>query len=217
MTQDNTIKWLIITGASLGVLIALYKTGKKVYNKITISDDMFKRSAAELGVDESFLRALAEKEGNGKGFYLTTGKPIVRMENHILDRYYNGIGKSFNAAAKYGPNRSGSGEYDRFSTALADNRSAAIYSTSFGPFQIMGFNAIPIGYKSLEEFFQKMSTNADDQFEAMIRFIKYKKLVPLIKARNYNAFAKIYNGSTAYAQGPNGLEALHAKWLKKLS
>lgn len=214
MTESTKINILIAAGALIGVVIAM-REGKKVYDKLTISDKMFKDSAKSLGVDEAFLRAIAEKEGGSKGFYLN-GKPVVRMENHILEKYFNGMGKSFDADAKYGPNKVGSAEYDRFAAALKDNRNAAIYSTSFGAFQVMGFNAIPIGYKSLEEFFQKMSTSADDQFDAMVRFIKYKNLVPLIKARNYAGFAKVYNGSIAYAQGSNGLEALHQKWINKL-
>ncbi len=219
LKEDSKIKLLIIAGAIVGVAAASIVVYRKVKakNKLTISDSMFREAAKDLGVDEAFLRAIAEKEGGSKGFYPDTGKPVVRMENHILDRYYKGKGITFDADSVYGYNKTGSAEYNRFEKALSDNRTAAIYSTSFGAFQIMGFNALPIGYKSYEEFFNKMSTNADDQFDAMVRFIKYKNLTPLIKARNYTGFAKVYNGSTAYAQGPNGLEALHQKWISKLS
>lgn len=215
MNRREFVYFAIGLGVVAGIAMSI-KVGKTVYDKTIITDAMFRDSAAKLGVDEAFLRAIAEKEGGGNGFYIT-GKPVVRMENHILDRYYASKGKTFNAAAKYGSNKVGAAEYDRFMKAYEDNPEAAIYSTSFGAFQIMGFNALPLGYPSYSDFYRKMSGSANDQFDAMIRFIQKNNLIQYIKSRDYSSFAKKYNGSVTYAQGSNGLAALHEKWIKKLA
>jgi len=213
MRIDRNIRIAMGLGILAGALLSI-KVGREVYVKTVISDKMFSDSAKLLGIDEAFLRAIAEKEGGGKGFYIN-GKPIVRLENHILEKYYLSKGKTIDADKLYGSNKSGMSEYSRFVRAYNDDPEAAIYATSFGAFQVMGFNAIPIGYKSLYEFYNKMHQSADNQFEAVVRFIKKNNLTPYIKNRDYNGFAKKYNGSVSYAQGPNGIAALHKKWLSK--
>lgn len=216
MDKKIALKFAIGLGIVAGIALTASK-GVQVYKKKTqISDSMFKSAAKRLGVDEAFLRALAEKEGAGNGFY-ANAEPIVRMENHILNRYYASKGKSFDAASVYGSNKTGISEWYRFKKAFDNDPLAAIYSTSFGAFQVMGFNALDLGYPSLMDFYNKMSTSADDQFEAMVRFIQKKNLVQYIKNRDYVNFALKYNGSAAYAQGSNGLAALHSKWLKALA
>jgi hypothetical protein len=215
MDKKTAIKFAIGMGIAAGLALTL-DSGVKYYKKKTeISDSMFAQAASKLGVDQAFLRALAEKEGAGQGFYIN-GEPKVRMENKVMDKYYSSKGVPFDAASTYGPNKAGIQEWYRFSNALSKDRQAAIYSTSFGAFQIMGFNALDLGYKSYEEFFQKMSSSADDQFDAMVRFIQKKNLVPYIKAKDYVGFALKYNGSASYALGPDGLQALHTKWIQRV-
>lgn len=216
MDKKTALKFAIGLGIVAGIALTASQGVKVIKKKTQISDSMFASAAKQLGVDEAFLRALAEKEGGGKGFYINS-EPVVRMENHVLNRYYASKGKSFDATAKYGVNQTGINEWYRFKKAFDADPLAAIYSTSFGAFQVMGFNAISLGYPSLIDFFNKMSNSADDQFDAMIRFIKKNNLVPYIKNRDYIGFALKYNGSASYAQGSNGLAALHSKWIKALS
>lgn len=216
MDKKTALKFAIGLGVVAGIALTANQTVKIYKKKTQISDSMFASAARQLGVDEAFLRALAEKEGGGHGFYINS-EPVVRMENHVLNRYYASKGKTFDATGAYGTNKTGINEWYRFKKAYDIDPQAAIYSTSFGAFQVMGFNALDLGYTSLTDFFKKMSNSADDQFDAMVRFIKKKNLVPYIKNRDYIGFALKYNGSASYAQGSNGLAALHSKWIKALS
>lgn len=153
---------------------------------------MYSIKAKELGVEEAALRAVAEVESGNNGFYPNTKLPIVRMENHVLPRYH----RLYNIASKgFGLNKVGVAEYNRFLEAFKYNSDSAIQSTSFGQFQIMGFNWKDLGYKSPQDFYTQMSKDAVAQFDGFVRFIVKNNLVQYLKSKEWAKFAYRYNGS----------------------
>jgi hypothetical protein len=77
---------------------------------------------------------------------------------------------------------------------------AALESASWGQFQVMGFNALTLGYPSVQEFARLMQLGVDQHLEAMVRFIKATpKALMGIRTKNFAMLAGAYNGP-AYAE-----------------
>lgn len=71
---------------------------------------------------------------------------------------------------------------------------AANCSASWGLFQIMGFNAVSIGYSSIDEFVDKMNLNEGEHLKAFGRFLEKNNLIGLLRSKNWASFALKYNG-----------------------
>lgn len=74
------------------------------------------------------------------------------------------------------------------------NLEGALLSTSWGLPQIMGFNAVSIGYDNVRLFVHAMCARASTQVEDFFKFLEVNRLVEVAKARDWQAFAKKYNG-----------------------
>jgi len=173
---------------------------------MAISEKAYQDAARKLNVDTAAIKAVAKIEGGSKAFYPETDFPIVRMENHILRRYCSKNGLT---CPDFGANSYGIGEWNRFKKAYDWNKDAAIYSTSFGMFQVMGFNYKKLGYKSLQSFYNLMSENVDNQFDAFMRFIETNNLAQYLRTKNWAKFAYYYNGRT-YAQNAYDVKLANA-------
>lgn len=90
-------------------------------------------------------------------------------------------------------------EYERLEKAREIHKEAADASTSWGMFQVMGFNYVMCGYGSVDEMVKDMCSGEDKQLEAFARFIKLAELRPNLERKDWTGFAKRYNGPR-YAQ-----------------
>jgi hypothetical protein len=94
----------------------------------------------------------------------------------------------------------GKAEHDRVSKACLIDDNSALESTSWGAFQIMGFHWRRLGYIDIQSFVKAMHTSESEQFTAFVSFVKTDaKLHNALKAQNWTAFARLYNGQ-AYAR-----------------
>lgn len=156
------------------------------------------------------VKAVNEVESNGKGF-LVDGRPKILFEGHIFwkqlekrnidPRMYvnssnqNIVFETYNRKYYVG----GAEEYNRLEKAAnlgTDKRfrDAANCSASWGLFQIMGFNAVPIGYESIDEFVSKMNENEGEHLKAFGRFLEKNNLIKTLRTKNWAGFALRYNG-----------------------
>lgn len=161
------------------------------------------RAAELLGVEPAAIRAVDEVESRGSGF-LADGRPVILFERHILYRQLKKHGRDADGLARiYAPlidptpggYRGGVGEWYRLNLARQIDRDCADASTSWGRYQIMGFNWQACGFASLAEFVAAMGESEARQLEAFCRFIAADP--PLHKAlreKKWAAFAKRYNG-----------------------
>ncbi len=62
-------------------------------------------------------------------------------------------------------------------------------------FQVLGLNWKSLRYKSLEEFVDAMYRSEADHLDSFLRFVEVNKLVGVLRAHKWAAFAKRYNGS----------------------
>lgn len=176
------------------------ETGSKPDDKALTEGDV-KKAARSLNVQVAAIRAVTTVESRDSGF-LPSGLPVVLYERHIMYRLMDSYSRG--AAMVMHPNlvnespggyKGGEAEWRRLKRAMTIDRQAAIESTSWGLFQIMGFHWRGLGYQSADQFCKKMHISEGQQLEAFVRFIKSDRaLQKALKARNWAQFARRYNG-----------------------
>jgi hypothetical protein len=169
-----------------------------------ISEQQFAKSALFLDVEIAAIKAVAEVESGGGGFTTVNGTslPVILFEPHIFWKQLMKVGKkpveSDICYVKWGTKPYPKGQvaqHERLKRAMEIHSDAALQSTSWGKFQIMGFNYSSCGCVSLKEFIDDMYKDEDAQLHRFSEFIKKKKLDKELRSRNWAAFAKGYNGA----------------------
>jgi hypothetical protein len=175
----------------------------------TLTEADFERAAKALNVEVCAIKAVAEVESAGKGF-LADGRPAILYEAHVFHKETGGrhasakdrhgvalSSQSWNRALYGG---TGAHQHERYEDARALNPDAANKAASWGMFQIMGGNHEAAGFPTSQEFVDAMWTGgAAAHLDAFVGFIKANKLDAALRAKNWAAFARGYNGP-AYAQ-----------------
>lgn len=160
----------------------------------------FARVAQRLGVDVAAIKAVAEVEASGDGF-LPSGKPKILFEAHVFARETGGrYNRSHPNLSSPHWNRSlygagGEHQWDRFEQAYRLNPEAAIKATSWGRFQIMGFNHRAAGHADVQAFVAAMRRSEGEHLDAFARFIESNpSMHRALRQHDWAAFARAYNG-----------------------
>lgn len=149
-----------------------------------------------LGVAAAQVWAVLSVETRGFGF-LENRKPRILFERHIFHRLTDGAYDQVNSNisnSKPGAYVGGPAEYDRLEAALLLDREAALKSASWGIGQVMGFNYAVAGYPNIDAMIDGMLADENTQILAMANFIKGNDLAAAMQSRNWEAFARGYNG-----------------------
>lgn len=199
------------------------------HNSKFLSEQDLMVFAINYNLELATIKAVNEIESSGKGF-LNSGKPKILFEGHVFWRELVSRGFDPNQfltqdnkdvlyekwTKKY--YLGGDAEHTRLQKAIHINsnigvKEAALSATSWGAFQIMGFHAKGLGYKSVGDFVTKMNVSEREQLEAFGRFLEAKKLIPFLKEKNWVDFAQQYNGSSFRANKyDQKLEAAYKKY-----
>jgi hypothetical protein len=184
-----------------------------------IDDIDLPKLGAQIGVGEDELHAFIEAETRGSGFD-PQGRPKILFERH---KFYKYLPKEKRAAAvklglastKPGGYGKESEQYEKLARAIEIDRKAALLSCSWGLAQIMGFNHKLAGYATVEAMVQAFMEDEENHLQAAVNFIKATKLDDELRAHNWAAFAKGYNGAD-YRRNKydEKLAAAYAKWSK---
>ena len=170
-----------------------------------LTDEDFSSAANTLGGESSTIKAFAQVESAGSGFD-SEGHPKVLFERHVMYRRLKdkrGAMFADDKAARYpdlvnsapGGYGKGSQQKIRLESASKIDRDCALESASWGAFQIMGMHWKALGYPTLQAFINAMFKSEADQLEAFVRFVKRdSSLVRALKANDWDAAARIYNG-----------------------
>ena len=134
-------------------------------------------------------------EARGAGI-LGDGRPKILFERHKFCKYTRGRfnGDHPDISGPAGNYKGGAREYDRLKEALALDREAALMSTSWGKFQIMGFNHQICGFDDVEDFVAAMVESDDRHLEAFVGFVESNKLDRHLRSHDWAKFARRYNG-----------------------
>lgn len=180
--------------------------------KDKLTNEMIKDLANRLGIEPTLLKAVQLVEAAGRDGFLSDGRPQILFEGHIMykefhkkfpDRDLDYLCKRFSMVfyPKWDKSKyfGGLGEYKRLELAKEIDEECALKATSWGMFQIMGFNHNLCGCKDVFDFVHKMSESHEKQLELMYYFMNNSGCLKELKEKDWAGFAKKYNGP-GYAQ-----------------
>jgi hypothetical protein len=186
-----------------------------------IEDLDLPRIGALIGVGEDEMHAVLDVESAGSGFD-AKGRPKMLFEPHIFYRELaKDPAKRAQAVAQgvayegWRPGTYPSDSYPRLLLAMKIDETAALRSASWGLGQILGNNHLAAGYATVQEMVIDFTKDEDKHLEAMIRFIKAKKLDDELRNHEWAAFARGYNGAMYAAHGYHlKLKSAFERWKK---
>lgn len=203
------------------------KIDKKLLD-LLVSDEQVADVANRYCIEPARLKAVEKVESNGEGFYVrfiegpngtairgaAHGHIKVRLESHHFGNFLDKKFPSNKFREEY-PHlvsvnnyriggrlvRAGQAEFLRFIQACELDLQSALLATSFGRYQIMGFNYHILGYKHVEEMFSDFYKGEYVQLEGFIKFCQNKKILDNLQRGDMDEFFLRYNGRDYKANG----------------
>lgn len=163
-----------------------------------LTDEDFRIVADELGVEVAAMKAVVSIEaGNAmKGFW-APGVPVINFDRTMYNKYRSkASSKSGSKGEKVPPGLTGYAlrQWTQLINARKTNAQGANMGTFWGMFQIGGFNYKLCGCTSVNEFVELMAYSELEQLELFAAFIINTGMVNDLRAKNWAAFARKYNG-----------------------
>ncbi len=160
--------------------------------------------AGRLDIEPAALMAVIEVESGGRLFAKVEGRdePLIRFEGHYFDRRLSSEKREVARAAGLAAPVAGAvanpvSQAERWhllEAAAMIDRKAAYESTSWGVGQVMGAHWAWLGYAGVDSLVADARGGAAGQIELMARYIDKAGLAPALRARDWAAFARGYNG-----------------------
>lgn len=221
----NVLKYKLITD-TLRMMPEVPENDR--YTRIT--DEDYEQVASELGVEVAAVKAVVDIEAGRahEGFY-EPGLPIINFDMTMFRKFARKKGVNLSSYTKshqalfsrLNARRHGStqaAQYVRFRAACSIDSIAAIEGTFWGMFQIGGFNWKICGCSSITEFIERMSFSEREQLELFAAFLKSTGMDKYLRAKNWSAFARRYNGTQYARRGYHTrLAAAYRRHSKKIS
>ena len=177
--------------------------GGRRYDGLT--DEDFRIVAKELDVEVAAIKAVVEIEAGSqmKGFF-APGVPVINFDPSMYARFRSKApSKAGDKGAKVPAGLKGYAlkEWTQLTNARRVNVQGADMGTFWGMFKIGGFNYRQCGCKSIEEFVDRMSYSDYEQLELFAAFITSGGMLADLRARNWAAFSRKYNGPSYARRG----------------
>ena len=205
MSAPDPIDISQLSGLELAMAKIYNEKGAYLFNK-----------AQAMGVSTSAVAAVLQCESNGRAFS-GSGDMIIRFENHIFwDKWGQANPQQFADHFQFNPNKRWTNQVFRPDSnspweSFHDNQSkewavlnlardlsdsAALESISMGAAQVMGFNYQMVGYDSVQEMFEAMSTSLPAQLDGMFSYIAASPTCMRgLENNDFYTFARGYNGA----------------------
>lgn len=208
--KNNLVVDGIVGLKTWSTLLEKSKGGFSSNTKLLSEQDLIDFANA-YNLELAVVKAVNEVESGGKGF-LVDGRPKILFEGHVFWRQLEA--RNINPNAYVNANTQdilfknytrkyylgGTAEYTRLEKAINLNpdkkfSDAAKCSASWGLYQIMGFNALTIGYSTIDDYVEKMYLNEGEHLKAFGLFLKANNLIGLLRDKKWADFALRYNGA----------------------
>lgn len=164
-------------------------------------------AAVILGVSVATVMTFNAVESRGLGF-LDSERPTVVYERHIMRQRLADKGVDpTHYLSKYpdliGRHPDGGhvdqAGYDHLVRAAAINEEAALESTGWGLFQLMGYHWQRLGFASVHDMVTEMKRGERHQLLTISRFIKADPVLhETLRNREWTAFSRRYNGPAGH-------------------
>lgn len=172
-----------------------------------LTDDDIAALASRWDVPATHIKGVRQVEAP-RGPYDALGRPTLLYERHKF-RSHTTPPRRFDAShpvlsgRPYGPGGYGpySGQIDRLAAACALDPGAAFKACSWGSFQVLGENAVVLGYDSAFDMAESLVTGEASHLETFARFVETYRLVDAFRDCRPNdpascvPFVKRYNGA----------------------
>lgn len=176
-------------------------------NAPALTEQDFKIAGARLGVPGNYMRGVRKVEAP-RGPFDDLGRPTNLHERHKFRNNTVPVGRFDRSnpdlsGPPYGPGGYGSfsSQFDKFSRACALDPEAAFRASSWGAFQVLGENAVSLGYPSAYHMVKSLTESEAAHLESFCRFVEVNGLVDELRACRPNdpdsciPFVSRYNGS----------------------
>lgn len=217
-----------IFGEKIELDFLLKHQGKK------LEDKDIREAAIELECEPGLVYAIARQESSHSSFIEIDGEkiPSILYERHHFRKlardeslrvsYSDIYGSPYRRAKKlkdgtyidartleqiqlidaYGP--LGKFQYERLIRAYRLNEDAALQASSWGKFQIMGFNYKAAGYETVKDFTRAMSKGDSEHIKAFLKFArKNPVLLKGLRTKNFETIAQGHNGKNWKKTNPD--------------
>jgi hypothetical protein len=168
----------------------------------------FEAAAQRLGCEVEALLAVVDVEcGIGRSGFDKNGRPIILYEPHWFSRLTNPKRRydqshpevSYLKWRERPYPKDQEGVWALMRSAFILEEDAALAATSWGRFQIMGFNHDFCGYSSPRDLVTALCQSEQNQLKAFEAFVRAKAIDDDLQRRDWAGFALVYNGS-GYAE-----------------
>lgn len=136
------------------------------------------------------LKILFEPHIFWKQLSLVRISPHVVLAKDIYRRYKNILYYKW----KTRPYNAGGTQWQRLNLATQINKAAAYKATSWGKFQIMGFNHKVVGFDTVFEMVDAFEQGENEHLLAFVQFVMSKELDKALREKDWDKFAEGYNG-----------------------
>lgn len=166
---------------------------------VRLSDRDYEDAARALEVDEATIRAVVEVESSGQGFGRRT-RVKARFEAHKFSAFTGGRYDDSHphiSAARYAPEVAPAppdGVFFLIDAASQLDEEAALKATSWGLFQIMGFNHHDAGYDRVRDMVEDFRTGEPAHLRAFVNLLESWRISALLRSHDWDSFARRYNG-----------------------
>ena len=175
--------------------------------KLTEASFAAAAEALKPGVQLEMIRAFAEVESGGKSGFGHAGLPIIAYEGHIFRKYTKNKYDRSHPLLSYPYKKKAGAEWQAnnkdqdtawqtLKVAMDLHHEAALMASSWGMFQVMGFNYATCGFAKVDDFVAKMKAGEEGQLEAFVGFcLKTAGLRKALADKNFVLCATLYNGA----------------------
>lgn len=165
-----------------------------------LTQDDYIAAAQACGCDVATIRAVDYIESRGSGFD-AMGRPKILFERHWFRKLTSGVYDQTHPHLSHrylSPRENPSYKRDQWAIlteARTLDESAANQSASWGRFQIMGFNYLLAGCRSVRQFVARMEESEAQHLLMFVAFVTRKGLNEALAQHDWATFAHGYNGA----------------------
>lgn len=162
-------------------------------------------AAQRLGVEAAAIRAVVRIESAGSGFG-PDGRPLILFDPGVFSTLTSGRYDASAPDISQSPVRSGAlgrtqaERWTKLAKAFGLDPQAALSATSWGLFQIAGASFREAGFADVYAFVTDQAESEQRQLAAFENVIRAKSLADELRAKDWEGFARVYNGPNGVAR-----------------